>query len=66
MTLLHTTPSTIKSDDVSPPSNIHGPAPVIPFPVARPNRRESLFALQIWNVERKPAFTRSRIYGFAR
>ncbi len=54
-----------KGDDVSPPSNTHGPAPVIPFPVARPNRRESLFALQIWNVERKPTFTRSRIYGFA-
>lgn len=65
MTVLHTPPSTIKGDDVSPPSNTHGPAPVIPFPVARPNRRESLFARQIWSVERKPRFSRSPIYGYA-
>ena len=35
MTLLHTPHSTIKGDDVSPPAKPHGPAPAIPFPVAR-------------------------------
>ena len=65
MTLLHTPPSTIKGDDVSPPSNTHGPAPVIPFPVARPNRRESLFARQIWSVERRPGFAFPSLYGFS-
>ena len=41
------------------------PAAIAPLPTARPKRRESLFACQIWNVERKPTFTRSRIYEFA-
>ena len=31
-----------------------------------PKQRKSLFALQIWNVEHKPSFARSSIYGYAR
>ncbi len=66
MTVLQNSNVNSKGDDVSPPSNTHGPAPVIPFPVARPNRRESLFARQIWSVERRPGFAFPSLYGFSR
>ena len=54
-----------KNNGTAPVPTPDTPATIAQLPTAHPKRRESIFALQIWNVERKPAFTRSRIYGFA-
>ena len=67
--------SVIRPDSVSrkpeppraaPPSRRHDTATIAPLPTARPKRRKSLFAHQIWSAERKPSFARSSIYGYAR
>ena len=56
-----------KSNGAAPHSRRHDPAAVVSFPTAlTPKQRKSLFALQIWNVEHKPSFARSSIYGYAR
>ena len=65
MTLLHTPPSTIKGNGAAPLSTPHNPATIAPLPTAHPKKRESLFACQIWSVERQPRFARSSIYGFS-
>ncbi len=55
-----------KSNGAAPPSKHRDLAAVVPFHTAQPKKHESLFARQIWNVERKPSFARSSIYGYAR
>ncbi len=54
-----------KNNGTGPVPTPDTPATIAPLPAAHPKRRESLFVRQIWSVERKPTFTRSRIYGFA-
>ena len=54
-----------KNNGTAPPSKRRDLAAVVPFPTAQPKKHESLFALQIWSVERKPSFARSSIYGFS-
>ncbi len=65
MNVIKNLPGKIKGNGTAPVSTPDTPATTALLPAARPKRRESLFAGQIWNVERKPTFTHSRIYGFA-
>ncbi len=65
MSGLQNTTEQFKDNGAGPVPTPDTPATIAQLPTAHPKRRESIFALQIWNVERKPAFTRSRIYGFA-
>ena len=56
-----------KGNGAALPSKRHDPASIAPLPTALTSeQRKSLFALQIWNVEHKPSFARSSIYGYAR
>ncbi len=66
MTILQNPRVKIKGNGAAPPSRRHGPATVVPLPIAQPKNRKSLFAHQIWSAERKPSFARSSIYGYAR
>ncbi len=54
-----------KGDGAAQLSTSDTPATIAPLPTACPKRRKSLFAHQIWSVERKPRFSRSSIYGFS-
>ncbi len=66
MTLLQSLHGEIKNNGGAPLSTPDTPATIAPLPTARPKRRKSLFAHQIWSAERKPSFARSSIYGYAR
>ncbi len=54
-----------KGDAAAQLSTSDTPATIAPLPTTCPKKRESLFAHQIWSVERKPRFSRSSIYGFS-
>ena len=61
MTVLHNLNVKSKGNGAAPLSSRH------PWParLPHPKKRKSLFAHQIWSVERKPRFACSAIYGFS-
>ena len=63
MTLLQSLPGKIKANGAVPLSAPDSPATITLPPVARPPRRKSLFATQIWSVESRPSFASSSLYG---
>ena len=65
MTVLQNRKDNSKSNGTALISTPDTPATIAPLPAARPKKRKSLFAHQIWSVEHKPRFARSSIYGFS-
>ena len=65
MKVLQSLTSKIKGNGAARLPTPHNPAAIAPLPMPHPKKRESLFALQIWSVERQPHFARSSIYGFS-
>ena len=65
MRILRVFSKEIKNNGAAQLSTPYTPAAIAPLPTAHPKKRESLFARQIWSVERQPRFARSSIYGFS-
>ena len=63
MTLLQSLPDKIKGNGAVPLSTPDSPATIASPPIARPLKRKSFFAGEIWTVESKPGFAFSSLYG---